>query len=197
MPVAVSSTHVHLAPAAIEALFCDDYRLHEHRRLVQPNLYEADETVTLIGPLGHLANVQIIGPPRSESQVEVSSADALTLGISAPVRRSGDVAGTPGVLVRGPRTSLRLEHGVIRALRHIHMSPGDSERTGVKDGDHLEAVVPDRNPPMLLRDVLVRVSPGYQLELHLDTDEADALNLHFGDHVELRGRLDSCGSSHR
>lgn len=188
VPVALSATHVHLTSAAIEALFCDHYRLHEQVRLVQPKLYEAVETVTLVGPRGRLANVQIIGPPRSENQIEVSSTDALTLGIAPPTRRSGDVAGTPGILIKGPRGSLRLKHGVIRALRHIHMTPADSERAGVKDGDLLDAVVSGRRPPIMLRDVLVRVSPDCRLEMQLDIDEARAADLHFGDHVELLDR---------
>ncbi len=185
VPVAVSATHVHLTAAAIEALFGDYYRLHEHHRLVQPSLYEAHETVTLTGPHGALTNVQVIGPARSENQVEVSFADASALGIRAPVRRSGDIAATPGISIRGPRTTMRLERGVIRALRHIHMTPADSERIGVKDGDHVEAVIPHRHPPMALRDLLVRVSPDSRLELHLDTQEANTFNLHSGDHVEL------------
>ncbi len=123
VPVAVSPTHVHLTAATIEELFCDHYRLHEHSRLGQPALYEAGETVTLIGPRGHLDHVRVIGPPRTENQVEISSTDAQILGISAPARRSGEIVETPGIVIKGPRTSVRLHHGVIRALRHLHMNP--------------------------------------------------------------------------
>jgi len=183
-PVSISGTHVHLTAAAIEALFSDHYRLHEYSRLLQPAVYEAYETVTLIGPRGHLDHVRVIGPPRSENQVELSSTDALALGIAAPVRRSGEVGNTPGILIKGPRSTLRLEHGVIRALRHVHMSPADSLRAGVRDGDRLEATA--GRAPATLRDVLVRVSPDYRLELHIDAHEANALGLHAGDRVELR-----------
>lgn len=155
-------------------------------RLGQPHMYEADETVTLIGPRGHLSHVPVIGPPRSENQVAVSPTDALVLGIAPPVRRSGDLDETPGILIKGPRTSLRLERGVIRAFRHVHITPADSECVGVQDGDSLQAVMRAPHSPILLRDVLVRVSPDSRLELHLDMDEANARGLCSGDEVELR-----------
>jgi propanediol utilization protein len=192
VPVAVSATHVHLTSAAIAALFCDHYQLHEYSRLAQPNLYEAYETVRLIGPRGHLDHVRVIGPPVPVNQVEISSTDALTLGIDPPIRRSGDLRETPGISIKGPRSTLRVERGVIRPLRHVHMSPADSVRIGVKDGDSLEAVA--HRAPGLLRDVLARVSPEYRLEFHIDADEANALNLHAGDHVEFRKR--ACHRNH-
>lgn len=191
VPVAVSPTHAHLTAASIEALFCDHYRLHEHRRLGQPALYEAIETVTLIGPRGRLHKVPVIGPPRNANQVELSSTDALRLGIAAPLRRSGQIVRTPGILIEGPRTSLRLKHGVIRALHHVHMTPGDAARVAVHDGEHVDAVIRVQRPLMFLRDVLVRVSPEFRLELHLDADEANALGLKSGDQVELRKRSTS------
>lgn len=188
VPVAISPTHVHLTAATIEALFCDHYRLHEHSHLGQPALYEADETVTLAGPSGQLNHVRVIGPPRAENQIEVSSTDALMLGVSPPVRRSGDLVGTPGIVIKGPRASLRLDCGVIRALRHVHMPSADAERIGVKDGECLDAVIRAHRPLMLLRDVLVRVSPESRLEVHLDADEAKMLGLKSGDPIELRVR---------
>jgi propanediol utilization protein len=183
IPVAISATHIHLTPAVVEELFCDSYRLHEHSRLAQPTQYAAEESVTLIGPRGRLPNVRIIGPPRSANQLEISQTDALTLGIVAPVRGSGDLDGTPGVLIEGPRTRVRLERGVIRALHHVHMSPTDAGKLGFKDGDRITVTTIDHARPLFLRDVLVRVSPDYRLELHLDPDEADAVGLHSGDHV--------------
>lgn len=188
VPVAISPTHVHLTASTIEALFCDHYRLHEHFRLGQPALYEADETVTLTGPHGQLTHIRIVGPPRTENQVEVSSTDARILGISPPVRRSGDIVGTPGVVIKGPRTSVRLDRGVIRALRHVHMTPADAEYVGVKDGDRLEAVTRAHRPLMQLRGTLIRVSPEFRLELHLDADEATTLGLKSGDQVEVHPR---------
>jgi propanediol utilization protein len=186
--VAVSPTHVHLTAATIEELFCDRYRLHEYSPLGQPALYEAGETVSLIGPRGHLDHVRVIGPPRAENQVELSSTDAQILGISVPVRRSGDLVGTPGIVIKGPRTSVKLERGVIRALRHVHMSPADAEYAGVRDGDLIEAVIRAHRPLIRLRGVLIRVSPEFRLELHLDSDEAKALGLKSSDQIELQPR---------
>lgn len=188
VPVTVSPTHVHLTSATIEELFCDHYRLHEHARLGQPALYEADETVTLIGPRGHLNHVRVIGPARLENQVEISLTDAETLGIFAPVRRSGHIVGTPGVVIKGPRTSARLNCGVIRALRHVHMSPADAKYAGVQDGDLIEAVIRAHRPLIRFRGVLIRVSPEFRLEFHLDADEAEALALKSTDQIELQPR---------
>jgi len=191
VPVAISPTHAHLTAASIETLFCDHYRLHEHRRLGQPALYEAEETVSLIGPRGRLNHIPVIGPPRTANQIEISSTDARRLGIAAPVRRSGQVVNTPGIVIQGPRTSVRLEYGVIRALHHVHMAPADAARVGVHDGERVDAVIWAQRPPVFLRDVLIRVSPEFRLELHLDADEATALGLKSGDHVELRKRSTS------
>jgi propanediol utilization protein len=186
VPVAISPTHVHLTAATIEELFCDRYHLHEHARLGQPALYEAGETVTLIGPRGHLDHVCVIGPPRAENQVEISSTDAQLLGISAPVRRSGNTVGTPGIVIKGPRKSARLNCGVIRALRHVHMTPADAEYVGVQDADLIDVVIPDHCPLIRFRGVLIRVSTEFRLECHLDADEAKALALKSGDQVELQ-----------
>jgi propanediol utilization protein len=185
VPVAICTAHVHLTAAAIEELFCDMYRLHQHARLVQPTQYAAEESVTLIGPHGRLANVRIIGPPRSVNQVELSRKDALTLGIDAPVRKSGDLDGTPGIHIEGPRTTVTLERGVICALRHIHMGPLDAERLGVEDQDRIEVFTEHPTRRILFRDVLVRVSPDYQLELHLDADDGRTTGLRSGDYVLL------------
>lgn len=188
VPVAISAAHVHLTPSVIEELFCDKYRLHEHSRLVQPTQYAAEESVTLIGPRGRLANVRVIGPPRSVNQVELSQTDALALGIDAPVRKSGDLEGTPGIFIEGPRTRVPIERGVIRVLRHIHMSPTDAGYLGLQDQDRVEVMAERDTRHILLRDVLVRVSADNRLELHLDMDEGKAVGLHSGDHVMLRKR---------
>jgi propanediol utilization protein len=185
-PVRVSPTHVHLTAATIETLFCDHYCLHALHHLGQPALYEAEETVALIGPTGHVNHVPVIGPPRLENQIEVSSTDAQILGIAVPLRQSGHIVGTPGVVIQGPRARVRLESGLIRALRHAHMTPAEAESVGVHDGDRLDAVILTHGPVILIEDVLVRTSPDYRLELHLDMDEAHRLDLKSGDHVELR-----------
>jgi propanediol utilization protein len=186
VPVAISAAHVYLTPAVIEQLFCDKYRLHEHSRLAQPSQFAAQESVTLIGPKGRLSNVRVIGPPRSENQVELSPTDARKLGIDAPIRKSGDLEGTPGILIEGPRTRVRLERGVISALHHVHMTPSDAARLGLKDQDRIEVATERHTRRILLRDVLVRVSADYRLELHLDADEGKAVSLNSGDYVILR-----------
>jgi len=186
IPVAISARHVHLTAPVIETLFCDKYRLHVHSGLVQPGEFAAEETVTLIGPHGRIPHVRIVGPPRAVNQVELSRTDALTLGINAPVRESGDLAGTPGLLVEGPRGSVQLDSGVICALRHVHMSPADAAVLGFKDQDRIELAVESDERRMLFRDVVVRVSPNYRLELHLDTDEGNAAGLQSGEFVILK-----------
>jgi acetate kinase len=185
IPVAISARHVHLTAQVIETLFCDKYRLHVHSGLVQPGEFAAEETVTLVGPQGRIPHVRIVGPPRAVNQVELSRTDALTLGINAPVRESGDLAGTAGILIEGPRGSVQLDSGVICALRHVHMSPADAAVLGYKDQDRIELAVESDERRMLFRDVVVRVSPNYRLELHLDTDEGNAAGLHSGDSVIL------------
>jgi len=186
VPVSISPAHVHLTPAVIEQLFCDGYRLHEKFRLLQPTQYSAKESITLIGPHGRLEKVPIVGPPRSANQVELSQRDAHCLGIEAPARRSGDLEGTPGILIEGPRARVLLESGVIRALRHVHMSPLDAAGLGVKDQDRMEVSTERHVRRILFRDVLIRVSADYRLELHLDTDDGTAVGLHSGDSVILR-----------
>ena len=186
IPVAISARHVHLTAPVIETLFCDKYRLHVHSGLAQPGEFAAEETVTLIGPHGRIPHVRIVGPPRAVNQVELSRTDALTLGINAPVRESGDLAGTPGLLIEGPRGSVQLDSGVICALRHVHMSPADATVLGYKDQDRIELAVESDERRMLFRDVVVRVSPNYRLELHLDTDEGNAAGLRSGEFVILK-----------
>ena len=148
-PVAVSATHAHLTAETVETLFCDRYRLHALHGLGQPAQFEADETVTLIGPGGQLHHVPIIGPPRAENQIEVSPVDAQTLGIAAPVRPSGHTDCTPGVVIQGPRSRVHLDSGLIRALHHVHMTPADAARMGVCDGDRLDAITGTRRSPRL------------------------------------------------
>jgi propanediol utilization protein len=184
-PVAVTATHAHLTAETVETLFCDHYRLHVLHPLGQPAQFEADETVTLIGPGGHLHHVPIIGPPRATDQVEISPSDARILGIAVPVRASGHTDQTPGVMIQGPRSRVRLDSGLICALHHVHMTPADAAHLGVREGDRLDAVIHTQATTSSLRDVQVRVAPHFRLELHLDPDEAHRLGLKAGDQVEL------------
>lgn len=183
IPVVMSAPHVHLTAELIEELFCDKYRLHVHARASQPQRFAAEEVVTLIGPRGRISNVRIIGPSRPENQIELSSAAASALGIEAPARESGDLAETPGIMIEGPRTRATLRSGVIRALRHIHMSPADADRLEVKDHDRIDVFREGNSPAPLFEDVVVRVAPDYQLELHVDADEGAAKGLREGDAV--------------
>jgi propanediol utilization protein len=186
IPVAVSERHVHLTQSIIEQLFCDKYRLHVHFRVSQPPQFAARETVTLVGPRGRIANVRVIGPARDDNQVEISQTDAQALGVGAPLRESGDVKDSPGILVEGPRASVRLDHGVIRTLRHIHLATAEAARHGLNDRDRIDVAKDGAHPHTLFCDVLVRVSPGCKTELHLDPDECDAAGLHTGAYVAIK-----------
>jgi acetate kinase len=180
-PVAISARHVHLTQATIDRLFGSGHELQVRRSLRQPGQFVAEETVTLIGPLGRIAHVAVVGPPRPDDQVEVSRTDEFTLGIDVPLRESGDLVGTPGLIIEGPTGQVALDHGVICALRHIHMSPANAKVLGLKNHDRVEVVVEGKGRRLIFGDVIVRVSPDYLLELHLDTDEGNAAGLHTGD----------------
>ena len=184
VPVSVSPSHAHLTPSVIEQLFCDHYRLHEHSR-VGLTQYAAMESVCLIGPNGRSINVRIIGPVRNTNQVELSQGDALKLGIDAPARAPGDLEGTPGILLKGPRTQVALDLGVIRALPHIHMSPNDAHQLELADGDLVDVASESDPQRILFRNVPVLVSGNYRLELHLVSDEGSSAGLAPGDCVRL------------
>ena len=186
IPVAVSERHVHLTQSVIEQLFCDKYRLHEHSRVSQPTQFAALETVTLIGPRGRIANVRVIGPARDDNQIEISQTDAQALGVGAPLRESGDVKNSPGILVEGPRARVRLDYGVIRTLHHIHLATDEADRHGLKDRDRIDVAKEGAHPRTLFCDVLVRVSSGCKTELHLDPDESDAAGLRTGAYVAIK-----------
>ena len=186
VPVSVSERHVHLTQSVIEQLFCDRYRLHEHSRVSQPTQFAALETVTLIGPRGRIANVRVIGPARDDNQIEISQTDALALGVGAPFRESGDVKNSPGILVAGPRARVRLDHGVIRTLHHIHLATDEADRHGLKDRDRIDVANEGADPHTLFSDVLVRVSSGCKTELHIDPDESDAAGLCPGAYVAIK-----------
>jgi acetate kinase len=189
IPMAISVRHVHLTQDTIDRLFGPGYVLNVHSPLSQPGQYAAEETVTLIGPRARLPNVRIVGPPRAADQVELSTTDEIELGVEAPVRESGDLTETPGITIKGPKGSVTIQHGVICALRHIHMSPVDADVLGLKDHDRVAVAVTSRNRKLIFGDVVVRVSPAYRLELHLDTDEGNAAGVHSGEDV-LLGKID-------
>lgn len=184
IPVAIIAHHAHLTAETIEILFCDHYQLHALGDLSKSE-FSALESVTLVGPRGRVRNVPLVGPPRATNQIEITRSDADALGIAVPVRQPGDLIGSPGVTLEGPRAQIALGTGVICALRHIHMSEEDAARLDLKDLDRVAVTTHGHNRELQFRDVLVRVSPGYELELHLDTDEANAAGLRAGDYAML------------
>jgi acetate kinase len=188
IPVAVSARHVHLTHASVERLFGVEHALLARRPVGQPDQFATEETVTLIGPKGRLEHVRIVGPERHEDQVEVSQTDAIALGIDAPVRESGDIDHTPGLVLEGPNGRVTLKRGVICALRHLHMNPATADVLNIKDKDRVELTMATGPRRMTFGDVLVRVSSAFRLEFHVDTDEANASGLHTNDEVLLYPR---------
>jgi acetate kinase len=174
IPVAVSARHAHLSAGTLEQLFGAGYRLHKRADLSQTGQYSAEETVALVGPRGRIERVRLMGPPRSADQIEISRSDEFVLGVDAPVRLSGDLTGTPGITLEGPRGRVTVERGVICARRHIHMSPADAVRLGVRDGEAVQVEIDSDGRDLEFADVVVRVADTFRLELHLDADEANA-----------------------
>ncbi|MBI9090852.1 MAG: phosphate propanoyltransferase [Desulfobacterium sp.] len=170
IPVELSARHVHLSKEDSLALYGGP--LTYKRELSQPGQYLCDQRVRLIGPKGVIDNVAVLGPERSESQVEISISDSRSLGLKVPIRQSGDIDGTPGIVLASSTGIVGLEQGVIVAGRHIHMSPGDAERFGVKDRD-LVCVNMTGTRPVVFRDVLIRVSRDFNLAMHIDFDEGN------------------------
>lgn len=184
LPAAVSARHVHLSEADLEALFGKGARLTVLKPLSQPGQFAAVEQVNLIGPKGTIQRVRILGPCRGDTQVEVSVTDCRTLGVTAPVRDSGDHRDSPGLTLEGPQGRITIPKGVIVAARHIHMHPDEAAQFGVVDRQRVR--VRTGGPrALVMENVLIRVNPAFRLELHIDTDEANAAGLHDGDEVEL------------
>jgi acetate kinase len=177
IPIAVSARHIHLTPEAVTALFGEGHELTPYKPLSQPGQFACEEKLTIVGPKNSIESVRVLGPTRGKNQVEISRTDEFKLGIDAPVRGSGKVAGSAPCKLIGPAGELQLEEGVICAWRHIHMRPEDAEAYGVSHGDIVEVAVDSPGRDLVFGDVLVRVSPKYALEMHIDTDEANAAEL--------------------
>ncbi|MBA1333672.1 MAG: hypothetical protein HPY66_0065 [Firmicutes bacterium] len=184
VPVGLSNRHLHLSKEHVDKLFGKGHELTEFKALSQPGQYACEEKVDLVGPKGTIKGVRVLGPVRKETQIEISIADGYSLGIRPPVRDSGDLEGTPGVKIIGPEGEVDLEQGVIAAARHIHMHPGDAERFGVKDFQRVK-VRKDGDRGTVYENVLIRVSPSYALELHLDVEEGNAASISNGDLLEM------------
>ncbi len=184
VPVGVSARHVHLTQEHVEALFGEGYQLTKKKELMGGQ-YASNETVTIVGiKLRAIENVRILGPVRSKSQVEVSATDAIRLGVKAPIRESGNIAGSAPIAVVGPKGVIYLKEGCIIAKRHIHMAPKDASAAGVHDGD-IVSVKADNERGTVFNHVQIRVDDSFTLEMHIDTDEANAAKIATGDTVRI------------
>lgn len=182
--VEASGRHVHLSRKELDALFGTGYKLTKAKDLSQPGQYASKERLTVVGPKGAFHNVVILGPVRKESQVEVSLTDCLQLGVKAPIRESGDIEGTPGIVLVNGDKSVSLDKGLIVAKRHVHMTPEDAEKIGVKNHDIVKVKVEGARP-LIFDDVVIRVSPKFATYMHIDYDEANACGFSKG----IRGRI--------
>ncbi len=184
--VSISARHCHLTDEHVEVLFGAGRKLTPMKDLYQDGFYAAEETVMVVGPRRRmLPTVRVLGPTRSASQVELAFTDSISLGIDAPVRPSGKVEGTPGCVLVGPAGVVELKQGVIRAERHVHMSPSDAEHYGVKDKDRMSLRVYSSSCSTVFENLLVRAEKGIKLEVHLDTDEGNAADIDHAERVEL------------
>ena len=183
--VETSARHVHVTQEVLETLFGAGYALTKKKDLSQPGQYACKETLTIVGPsLRPIENVRVLGPVRKSTQVEISRTDSFTLKVKPPVRESGNIAGSAGITIIGPKGVVTIQEGVIIANRHIHMSPADGEAFGVKDGDTV-IVETDSERRTRFYDVQIRVSDAFRLEMHLDTDDANAAGLGNGAKVRV------------
>jgi len=190
IPVEISAHHVHLAQADVEKLFGPGHQLTPEHELSQPGQFACAEKVHLVGPKGKIANVRVLGPTRKETQVEIAMTEQFKLGIQPPIRESGDLANTPGVTLEGPYGSAQIARGVICAQRHIHMSPEDAMRRGLRDR-YVVRVRVEGDRELIFGDVVVRVNPNFRLAMHIDTDEGNAASMRTGmigyiDEIQIR-----------
>lgn len=176
VPVASSARHVHLCRADVEKLFGAGHTLHKFKDLSQPGQFACEEQVTVVGPRGQLAKVRVLGPERKQTQVEVSLTDAFTLGLKVPVRMSGDVNGSPACKLIGSAGEVELSQGVIAAARHLHLSAAQCALFGLSDGQ-VVSLRTDGARAAVLENVVVRAGDGHDMEVHIDTDEANAVGM--------------------
>ncbi|MEH7354902.1 phosphate propanoyltransferase [Neobacillus drentensis] len=176
IPVGVSNRHIHLSKEDLNSLFGDGYQMAKLKDLSQPGQYACKETVTICGPKGAIEKVRILGPVRSKTQVEILEGDCYKLGVVTEPRLSGDLQGTPGITIIGPKGSVQTKEGLIVAQRHIHMNPEDAKNLGVHDG---QVVSIEINGPRggIFHNVAVRANDASALECHIDIDEANAMNV--------------------
>ena len=181
-----SARHMHLSPENVEILFGPGSQLTVHKWLYQEGQFASEQTVTLVGPRRRIIpNLRILGPCRPLTQIELAFTDAIQLGIDVPVRLSGNIDGTPGGYVMGPKGMLEMRNGIIRAARHVHMSPSDATFYGVKHLDLITLKVTAAGCTTRFDDLIACVDPSFRLEVHMDTDEANACDLSHATSVEL------------
>ena len=185
-PVAVSARHVHLSKSDFEKLFGTGKTMTRYRELSQPGQFACEETVELTGPKSSIKKVRVLGPERTNTQVEISVSDSFTLGIKPEIRMSGNIAGTPGCTITGPAGKITIDHGVIVAARHVHFSVEQAAAYGVKEGDAVSVKTPSpRNG--IIGNIIVRIAKDFDLEVHLDTDEANGNGILCGTILEAAG----------
>lgn len=184
VPVAFSNRHIHLTQADIETLFGRGYQLKVMKALSQPGQFACEETVTIEGPKGRLSKVRVLGPARKATQVEISLTDSFVLGVKGVVRMSGDVAGTPGIRIIGPAGTVEATEGVIVAARHLHLSVEQAQLFGLANGQEVRLVI-EGSRGIVMEHVAVRCGAGHDMEVHVDTDEANAAALRSGTMCEV------------
>jgi putative phosphotransacetylase len=180
IPIFISARHVHLKKDDVNALFGENYTLQKDHDIRQKGQFACKETVTLVSLKGNLDEVRILGPERDETQVKISKTDGIRLGITPPLKLSGELENTPGIKTVGRTGSINLECGVIEVKRHIHMNPSDANNFGVKHGDIVMVEV-DGDRGIIFDDVVIRVDESFTLEMHIDTDEANAADIQNGE----------------
>ncbi|WP_186422682.1 PduL/EutD family phosphate acyltransferase [Lacrimispora celerecrescens] len=172
--VETSARHVHLTQEHLEILFGNGYELTKKKSLSQPGQFACEERVTVVGSKGEFKGISILGPVRKATQIELSATDARSIGITAPLRESGDVAGSGACKIIGPAGEIEITEGVIVAKRHIHATPAEAEKLGVKDGEVVSVKIDTDGRSLIFGDVVVRVNENYALAMHIDTDESNA-----------------------
>lgn len=172
--VETSARHVHVTQEHLEILFGKGAKLTHKKDLSQPGQYACEERVTVVGPKGEMGGISILGPVRPRTQVEISLTDARKLGLQAPIRESGDIDGSVGCKLIGPKGEVEIKEGVIVAKRHIHMTTKDSEKFNVKDKDIVNVKISTEERSLIFGDVVVRVNDNFALAMHIDTDESNS-----------------------
>jgi putative phosphotransacetylase len=175
--IETSARHVHVSPADLETLFGKGYSLTKKKDLSQPGEFACEERVDVVGPKKAIKGVSILGPARKATQVEISLTDARSIGVTAAIRQSGDIAGTSGCKLVGPAGELELTEGLIAAKRHLHTTPDDAEKLGVANNDIVSVKIASAERSLIFGDVVVRISPTYATAMHIDTDESNAAGL--------------------